>query len=126
MKYGVLETPRAPHVHPSACKAFSEPHVPLPCSVGGSLLLLLHWGSHSSPPTPPPLQCHGDSGLSHSVSQRISAGTPFCFGPLSDLLRPLLMLHPTNSQTPPKDSDKTLPLAEVLMVPFPNSAFFSG
>lgn len=43
-----------PMLHPSACKAFSEPHVPLPCSVGGSLLLLLHWGSHSSPPTPSP------------------------------------------------------------------------
>lgn len=88
------------------------------CCTGGPTAPLL--------PPPPPLQCHGDSGLSHSVSQRISAGTPFCFGPLSDLLRPLLMLHPTNSQTPPKDSDKTLPLAEVLMVPFPNSAFFSG
>lgn len=43
-----------PMLHPSACKAFSEPHVPLPCSVGGSLLLLLHWGSHSSPLPPPP------------------------------------------------------------------------
>lgn len=44
-----------PMLHPSACKAFSEPHVPLPCSVGGSPLLLLRWGSlhHPLPSSPP-------------------------------------------------------------------------